>query len=555
LDVFYRVKVKIVAKYIIVCGGVVSGCGKGIAAASIALLMRQRGHSVQCVKFDPYLNVDAGVLSPHEHGEVFLCEDGHECDMDLGHYERIAGITTSKLNILTSGALYKELINEQEHGKWLGSTIQIIPHVTNKIIERLEEVGKLVDTSGTLGSGQGIVISEIGGTVGDLESGQFYEAVRQFKQKYRDDCLIVMVAPILWMPTVGEFKTKPLQRAVVDLQSHNLQPDMLLCRVDRPIPSTLLDKVANLTNVPREAVIDAPDVSTVYQVPLEFYARHVDDLIVDSFHLGRKGCRIHKYRELVEKYLDSSLPTVTIGVFGKYNNASEAYISLKEACYHAGVANDVRVQIRWISSEDVEKSDDLKPFFKELNGVIIPGGFDSRGIEGKIKAIQYARENKIPFLGICLGLQCAVIEFARHVCNLVANSIEFDKDTLNPVIHYVAGQEKLTKKAATMRLGAYDCDLEKDTIVREVYKKKSISERHRHRYEVNGQYTEQYAQHGLIVSGRNPQSNLIEMMELKRELHPYFVGTQSHPEFRSRFEIPAPLFDGLIKAAKVMLNG
>jgi len=530
------------SRHIIVCGGVLSGIGKGIAAASIALLMKQRGHTVQCIKFDPYLNVDAGIISPHEHGEVWVTDAGEETDMDLGHYYRIAGIDGK---IYTSGKLYKELIDEQEHGKWLGQTLQVIPHVTQKIIHQLEALSK--DNE--------IVISEIGGTVGDLESGQFYEAVRQFKQKYRDDCMVILVAPVLWMPTVGEFKTKPLQRSVIDLQSHALQPDMILCRVDRPIPSKILDKVANLTNVPREAVIDAPDVSTVYQVPLEFYARHVDDLIVDSFHLGRKGCRIHKYRELVEKYLDSSLPTVTIGVFGKYNNASEAYISLKEACYHAGVANDVRVQIRWISSEDVEKSDDLKPFFKELNGIIIPGGFDSRGIEGKIKAIQYARENKIPFLGICLGLQCAVIEFARHVCNLVANSIEFDKDTLNPVIHYVAGQEKLTKKAATMRLGAYDCDLEKDTIVREVYKKKSISERHRHRYEVNGQYTEQYAQYGFIVSGRNPQSSLIEMMELKRELHPYFVGTQSHPEFRSRFEIPAPLFDGLVKAAKVTLNG
>ena len=542
------------AKHIIVCGGVLSGIGKGIAAASIALLLRQRGHTVQCIKFDPYLNVDAGIMSPHEHGEVWVTESGAETDMDLGHYERIAGVEVTERNILTSGTLYKEIITEQEHGKWLGQTIQIIPHVTGKVIERMEELGKTAE----------IVISEIGGTIGDIESGQFYEAVRRFKQKYRDDCMVIMVAPILWMPTVGEFKTKPLQRAVVDLQSHNLQPDMVLCRVDRPVPSKILDKVSSITGIPREAVFDAPDVPSVYQVPIEFYNRHVDDLIVDIFHLSRRGCRIHKYRELVEKHLDVNLPTVRIGIFGKYNNASEAYISLKEACYHAGVANNVRVKIEWIGSEEVEKAEHIEPYFDgsksiecpsvKLHGIIIPGGFDARGIEGKIKAIRYARENNIPFLGICLGLQCAVIEFARNICGLQANSIEFDKNTPSPVIHYVAGQEKLTKKAATMRLGAYDCKLADESLAARLYGKKLISERHRHRYEVNDAFTAGFEEKGFMVSGRNPQSNLVEVMELPN--HPFFVGTQAHPEFKSRLVSPAPLFVGLVQAAKgLQANG
>jgi CTP synthase len=525
-------------KHIVVCGGVLSGIGKGIAAASIALLLRQRGHSVKCIKFDPYLNVDAGIMSPHEHGEVWVTENGSETDMDLGHYERIAGVEVSDRNILTSGTLYKEIIDEQEHGKWLGQTIQIIPHVTNKIIERMEELGKDTD----------IVVSEIGGTVGDTESSQFYEAVRRLKQKCRDDCMVILVAPILWMPTVGEFKTKPLQRSVIDLQSHALQPDMILCRVDRPVPSKILDKVANLTSVSREAVFDAPDVPSVYQVPIEFWNRHVDDLIVDVFHLSRKGCRIHKYRELVEKHLDPTLPTIQIGIVGKYTNASEAYISLKEALYHGAVANNVHVDIRWVSSEDVEKSEDPTTFLSGLNGIIVPGGFDTCGIEGKIKAVQFARENQIPFLGICLGLQCAVIEFARNVIGLNANSIEFDKNTPEPVIHYIHGQEKLTKKSATMRLGAYDCKLADNSIAVRLYGKKLISERHRHRYEVNDKYVEAFSQRGLVVTGRNPQSNLIEIMELND--HPFFIGTQSHPEFKSRLVTPSPLFVGLVQAAK-----
>jgi len=527
------------AKYIIVAGGVISGCGKGVAAASIALLMKQRGHSVNCIKFDPYLNVNAGIMSPHEHGEVWVTDAGEETDMDLGHYYRIAGVDGK---IYTSGTLYKELIHEQENGKWLGQTIQIIPHVTNKIIEQLESLGKQFE----------IVVAEIGGTIGDVESGGFYEAIRQFKQKHRDECLVVMVAPILWVNTIQEFKTKPLQRSVKDLQSHSLQPDILLCRVDRQVPEKLLDKIANLTSLPRESVFDAPDVPSIYQVPVEFYNRHIDDLVADYFHLPRKGCRIHKYRELVEKQTQD-LPEIEIGIFGKYSNCSEAYVSLKEALCHAGIANDVKVKIRWHIAEKLEEYKDMRGvqnFFTGLDGIIIPGGFDTRGIEGKMRAIRYVREKSIPFLGICLGLQCAVIEFARNVCNLTdANSMEFDADTKHPVVHYVEGQKDLMKKSGTMRLGAYNCSLLEDSLAFDVYGKKTISERHRHRYEVNPTYLSEYAKRGLIVSGTNPESGLIEIMELDSKIHPYFIGTQAHPEFQSKLVEPAPLFNGLVKAA------
>lgn len=531
------------SKYIIVTGGVISGTGKGVAAASLGLLLQMRGLSVIPIKCDPYLNTNAGVLSPREHGEVFLCDDGSETDLDLGTYERIIGCPVSSQNILTAGTVYKELIQEQEEGKYLGQTVQFIPHVTDKIIDRLQGLGKDAD----------VVIVEIGGTVGDIESGPFLEAVRQFKQRNWNDVLVMMVAPILWINTIREFKTKPLQQAVKELQSFGLQPEILLCRVDRPIPPNMLNKVANLTNVPREAVFEAPDVETIYQAPLEFYDRHVDDLIIDKFHFHRNGVRIHKYRELVEKYLAAELPQVEIAVLGKYDNCDEAYLSLKEAIYHAGVANNVRTHIRWVSAEEMEQAKDLRGVWKHfegVHGVIVPGGFDGRGIEGKIKGIRYVREKKIPFLGICLGLQCAVIEFARNVCGLAeANSVEFDPKTPDPVIHFVEGQEGLRKKSGTMRLGAYECELAKDSIAWELYKKKLVSERHRHRYEVNGDYLVRLASKGLVVTGKNPESGLVEVMELRRDLHPYFVGTQAHPEFRSRLTAAAPLFQGLIAAA------
>jgi CTP synthase len=534
-------------KYIIVAGGVFSGTGKGVSAASIGLLLKLRGHRVDLIKFDPYLNRNAGILAPSQHGECFLCDDGTETDLDLGHYERIAGINMSKLNICTSGTLHKELDEEQEAGKYLGQTIQVVPHLTNKIIDRLTQIGRDKD----------VVVVEIGGTIGDSESDSFFEAVRQFKQKLKDDVLVVMVAPILWVPTIKELKTKPLQNSVKDLQSYGLQPDMIFCRCDRQIPEKVLNKISQFTNVRRECVIEAPDVSTIYKVPLEFYDRHVDDLLVDLFRLGRSSCRIHKYRDFVERYDNQDVETVTVGIIGKYENCDEAYISLKEALTHAAVSQNTKIEVKWINAEDLEKYKDnrgLHKYFEDVDGVIVPGGFDARGVEGKIKAIQYVREKRIPFLGICLGLQMAVVEFARNVCGMnSANSLEFDSTTAHPVIHFVEGQKELKTKSANMRLGSYECELSKDSLAHELYGAKIVSERHRHRYEVNPEYVEIYAKKGLRVSGvgtaANGQPGLIEIMELDRSHHPYFIGTQAHPEFKSRLMAAAPLFKGLISAA------
>lgn len=535
-------------KYIIVVGGAYSGTGKGVAAASIALLLKFRGHRIDLIKFDPYLNLNAGILAPKEHGECFLCDDGTETDLDLGHYERIAGISMNKNNICTQGTLSFELNEEQQLGKYLGQTIQVSPHVTDKIQERLLN----------LGANKDIVIAEIGGTVGDSESYAFFEAMRQFKQKLKDDVLIVMVAPIIWVNTIKEFKSKPLQFAVKELQRHGLQADVIFCRTELQLPEKILSKVSQLTNVKRECIFEAIDVASIYQIPLEYYNRHVDDLFVDLFRLSRSACRIHKYREVVEKYLGNQAEAVQIGVFGKYDNCDEAYMSLKEALMHAGVANDVRVNIRWIKAEDLEKYKDsrgLHKYFEGLDGIVIPGGFDNRGVEGKIKAIQYVREKKIPFLGICLGLQMAVVEFARHVCGFEdANSIEFNSQTQHPVVHFVEGQQQLEKKSANMRLGSYECELIKDSLAFELYNSKLIKERHRHRYEVNPKYIEDYRKKGFRVSGISTISGLIEIMELEKTIHPYFIGTQAHPEFRSHLMASSPLFRGLITAANKNKN-
>lgn len=530
------------AKYIIVCGGVISGIGKGVAACSIGLLLRLRNLNVNYVKFDPYLNIDAGIISPRDHGEVYLCSDGSETDLDLGHAERLIGIEVGVENICTSGTLYKQIIDEQVSGKYLGATIQA-HHIAELVQERLLNLGKDKD----------VVIAEIGGSVCDVEGYTLFEAVRQFKRKVKDDLLLVLVAPILYIGVLGEFKTKPLQNSVKELHKYGLQPDVIFCRCERDIPENIIDKVAAASDVEKERVIEAPDAKSIYQVPIEFYDRHVDDLFVDMFRLPRSSCRIHKYRDLVEKSLVADLPTVDIGVFGKYDNYGEAYLSLKEAIVHAGLANDVRVNVRWIKAESLEKYKDgrgLHKYFDGLHGVIVPGGFDVRGVEGKIRAIEYTRTKKIPFLGICLGLQCAVIEFARNVCNILdANSVEFDKNTSNPVVHFVEGQENLTVKLASMRLGSYECELVKGSIAYDLYENKLIKERHRHRYEVNPRYVECYKKNDFHVTGENPGSKLIEIMELGKMTHPHFMACQYHPEYQSRLTSPSPLFRGLVKAA------
>lgn len=540
-------------KYIFVTGGVVSGVGKGISAASIGLLMRMRGERVQIIKFDPYLNVSASLLSPYQHGEVFLCDDGSETDLDLGHYERITGVEVSGNNICTNGSLFSGIFSDETEGKFMGQTVQIVPHVTDKIQDKLLDLGRNSD----------IVIAEVGGVVGDFESGHFFEAIRQFKQKLgENNFLLVHVAPVLWMETIKELKTKPLQNSVRELQRFGLQPDVLLCRTekDREIPKKMMEKISHLTSVSPDAIFEAPDVQSVYQVPVCFYDRHIDDFIADRFKLKRNGVRIHKWRELVEKYVGGTdMPEINIGIIGKYAKMPDAYMSLKEAIYHAGAVNSCKVNINWIEAEKLEEYSTfrgLHKYFENMHCVIVPGGFDNRGIEGKIKAIQYVRERKIPFLGICLGLQCAVIEFARNVCGLTkANSEEFTKEEgVDFVVHYIQGQEGLKKKGGTLRLGAYDCNIVKNSAAHNIYKKKSVSERHRHRYEVNSKYISLFADQGLLVSGTNPGSDLVEIMELDRKIHPWFLTCQFHPEFKSRLDSPHPLFENLVSQALEFKN-
>lgn len=533
-------------KFIVVSGGVISGIGKGVSGASLALLLKLRGEKTQMVKFDPYLNKTASLLSPYQHGEVYLCDDGSETDLDLGTYERIIGIEVSSKNICTSGCLYSEILEEEVMGKYMGQTVQIMPHMTDKILDKILKLGEESD----------ILVVEIGGTVGDMESNVFFEAVRQLKQKVGErNFLLIHVAPILWINTIQEFKTKPLQNSVRDLQRLGLTPDMLVCRVDRPLPDKLLDKVSQMSGIPRDAVFDAPDVSTVYEVPITFYDRHIDDFIADRFHLKRNGVRIHHWRQLVEKYVKTDLPQVTVGIIGKYTSMQDAYLSLKEAIYHAGVENNVKINIKWIEADKLEEYTSLRgvnKFFDDVDAIIVPGGFDNRGVEGKIRAIQYVREKKIPFLGICLGLQTAVIEFARNVCNIQnANSVEFCKEAqvISPLIHYVKGLENIKKKGGTLRLGAYDCALTKGSLAATTYKKRAISERHRHRFEVNNDYVPALAAKGLVVSGVNPATGLVEIMELPKELHPHFICCQFHPEFKSRLGEAHPLFVSLIESA------
>lgn len=535
-------------KYMIVCGGVISGIGKGVSAASIALLLKMRGENVVIAKFDPYFNSSASLLSPAQHGEVYLCDDGSETDLDLGHYERIVGVEVSGKNIYTSGKLQDEIREEEVNGKYLGQTLQVCPHLTNKILEKLEGLG----TEG------GIVVAEIGGTVGDVESWAFFEAVRQLKIRLGESkvCL-VHVAPIFWVRTVGEWKTKPLQNSVRDLLRHGLMPDVLLCRPlngheKHGVPAKLLDKVSMMTGVPREGVYWAPDVRSIYEVPLTFYDAHLDDMIADRFHLRRNGVRIHRWRDLVEAGLDESLPVVRVGVVAKYA-VHDAYLSLEHAILHAAIANGCQAKVVYIEAEGLEAGDqedaDKILADADLNAVIVPGGFDRRGVEGKIRASGWARRHGVPFLGICLGLQCAVIEFARNVCDMKdANSEEFGEGRFVPVVHEVPIDRPGGRMSGTLRLGSYDASLTSGSLAMRLYRKKTVSERHRHRYEVNNEVMPMLSSNGMVASGTNPQSGLVEFIEIPD--HPFFLACQAHPEFQSRLGSPNPCFRGLLAAAK-----
>jgi len=525
-------------KYIFVTGGVVSSLGKGIAAASIGRLLVERGLRVTIQKFDPYINVDPGTLSPFQHGEVFVTDDGAETDLDLGHYERFIDESLSQANNITTGRIYRDVITKERRGDYLGATVQVIPHITDEIKAAVRR----------LAANHDVVITEIGGTVGDIESLPFLEAIRQFRRDVgREHTLFVHVTLIPYIAAAGELKTKPTQHSVRELMEIGIQPDILVCRSDRPLDPDLKRKIALFTNVEVPAVVEARDVETIYEVPLVFHEQKLDQYIVEKLGLRSDEPDLGPWKAMVQKIKTPKNGSVRIAVVGKYTALVDAYKSVQEALIHGGIANDVGVEIDWLSSEAFEdgaKSNRLEGY----DGLLIPGGFGVRGVEGMLHAIRKAREDKIPFFGICLGLQCAVIEFARNVCGLrAAHSVEFVSDTPEPVICLMDSQRQVTDMGGTMRLGAYPARLRAGSRVHEIYGVQEISERHRHRYEVNNAYRDLMAEHGMRFSGLSPDGNLVEMIEIPD--HPWFIGCQFHPELKSRPMRPHPLFASFIRAA------
>jgi len=526
-----------VTKYIFVTGGVLSSLGKGITASSIGTLLEARGYSVVIKKFDPYLNVDPGTLSPFQHGEVFVTEDGAETDLDLGHYERFLTSNTTKDCNITTGKIYYSVIQKERRGDYLGATVQVIPHITDEIKESILKLSEDND----------FVITEIGGTVGDIESLPFLETIRQFKFDVgEENVLYVHVTLVPFIKTAGELKTKPTQHSVKELREIGIQPDILVCRSEYPLDETIRKKIALFCNVSKNSVINAIDASTIYQIPLNMNKEGIDKIIMKRFALEDKNYDLGKWEEIVER-IKNPEDEVQIGVVGKYTDLKDAYISLNEALIHGGIYNKLKVNVKWIDAEDLEKPmPDV--FLDDLDGILIPGGFGDRGIEGKIKSVNFARNKDIPFFGICLGMQCAVIEFARNVLKYEdANSVEFDKSTKYPVIDFMNDQKKIKQLGGTMRLGAYRCDLKKDSKSHQAYEKDTIYERHRHRLEFNNDYLQDFVKEGLLISGHNPDRDLVEIVELKA--HRWFVGCQFHPEFKSKPTNPHPLFSRFVEAA------
>jgi CTP synthase len=525
-------------KYIFVTGGVVSSLGKGLTAAALGALLEQRGLTVRIQKFDPYLNVDPGTMSPFQHGEVYVLDDGAETDLDLGHYERFTSGKLSKLNNLTSGQIYESVIQNERRGKYLGKTVQVIPHVTNEIKERIFKGGEGVD----------VLITEIGGTTGDIEGLPFLEAMRQFALEVgRKDALFIHVTLVPYLKAAEELKTKPTQQSVAKMREIGIQPDILVCRCDHPLNDELREKLSLFCNVPVKAVIEETDVeSSIYELPLMLQQEKLDDLVIDFLDLDVPANEGTEWEDVV-RHLKSPSKKTRIGVVGKYIELQDAYKSVYESLTHGGIANDCAVEIVRLDAEDLEKEGGLE-ILKDLNGILVPGGFGDRGTEGKIAAARYARKNKVPYFGLCLGLQIAVIEYARDVLNLEnANSLEFDEQTPHPVITLMEEQRKIIDKGATMRLGSYACQLVPETTASEAYGESDIRERHRHRYEVNNDYVERLQAAGLVVSGRNPKRDLVEIVELKD--HPWFVGVQFHPEFQSKPNKAHPLFAAFVKAS------
>ncbi len=528
-------------KFIFVTGGVVSSLGKGISAACIGRLLKRRGLNIFSIKLDPYLNVDPGTMSPYQHGEVFVTKDGAETDLDLGHYERIINSSLTKESSVSSGQIYSTVIEKERKGEYLGATIQIIPHITNEIIYRLEKgFNAKGDTD--------VCIVEIGGTVGDIESQPFIEAIRQIRRElgYKNT-FFIHATLVPYLKTSGEIKTKPTQHSVKELLGLGIQPDALLLRCEKEIDKISKDKVALFCNLPKENVISVKDVPIVYQVALELQKQHLDDIILEHFgYSNLPQANMDDWKGLIKKISDLK-ESVNIALVGKYVELHDAYISVVESLKYAGYEVNKKVKITWVNSEHLDETN-IEETFNGVNGVVVPGGFGNRGIEGKILAIKFARENKIPFLGLCLGMQLSLIEIARDVLNLKdANSTEFDSKTLYKIIDYLPDQYEGIKLGGTMRLGEYDCKVLKDTLAYSLYNKDLIKERHRHRYEFNNDFKKEFEQNGVVFSGINPQTNLCEMIELKN--HPYFIACQFHPEFLSRPLQPHPLFLGLVKTA------
>ena len=526
------------AKYIFVTGGVVSSLGKGLTAASLGALLELRGLTVRIQKFDPYLNVDPGTMSPFQHGEVYVLEDGAETDLDLGHYERFTSGKLSRMNSLSSGQIYESVIQKERRGDYLGKTVQVIPHVTNEIKERIYQAAKDVD----------ILITEIGGTTGDIEGLPFLEAMRQFALEVGPhDVIFIHVTLVPFLQAAGELKTKPTQQSVAKLREIGIQPDILVCRTDHPLDAGLRDKISMFCNVPVKAVIECADVAnSIYELPLALQKEGLDQLVVDLFGLKNPPSAKNVWEQIVHRLL-SPAHEVTIGVVGKYIELQDAYKSVYESITHAGIANNCRVNVVRIDAEDLEKKGGLAKL-KGLDGILVPGGFGDRGTEGKIAAARYAREHKVPYYGLCLGLQIAVIEFSRNVLKLDgANSTEFEAGPRHPVINMMEEQKKIIDKGATMRLGSYECALTPGTRAAKAYGVANIRERHRHRYEVNNAYVDRLKRGGMVISGINPRRNLVEIIELKD--HPWFVGVQFHPEFQSKPNRAHPLFAAFIAAA------
>jgi len=525
-------------KYVFVTGGVASSLGKGIISASLAKLLQARGYSATIQKLDPYINIDPGTLNPYEHGECFVTDDGAETDLDLGHYERFLNVPTSQANNVTTGKIYQSVIEKERRGEFLGKTVQVIPHITNEIKERIQILGNKGDYD--------IVITEIGGTVGDIESLPYVEAVRQMKWEFDEDCIVIHLTLIPYLAAAGELKTKPTQHSVKQLLELGVQPDILCCRTEHELELNLRRKIAKFCNVSMNAVIESRDAETIYDVPLLMQEEELDKIVLEKLNLNTKSIPdLTNWKEFLTR-LKNPTGEVTIGLVGKYVELKDSYKSISESFIHAGASNEVKVNVEWIHSEEIT-AETSSSHLSGLDGILVAPGFGSRGISGKIETVRYARENKVPFLGICLGMQCAVIEYARNVLGLKeAHTTEIVEGCKSPVIDMMSEQKDISDKGGTMRLGAYDCHLTTGSKVSKAYRTDKISERHRHRYEFNNEFLEQFEANGMKATGKNPDTGLVEVVEI--EDHPWFIGAQFHPEYKSTVANPHPLFVAFVKA-------